>query len=52
MTPAFNSARDADKATAPIDLRTAVGPIRITPTDIELFRVEIAGLFKAFSSIR
>jgi hypothetical protein len=35
-----------------IELRTAVGSIRITPTDIELFRVDIAGLFQAVSSIR
>jgi hypothetical protein len=45
----LDSALDADQATALIGFRTA---IRITPTVIELFHVDIAGLFKALSSIR
>jgi hypothetical protein len=52
MMQGSNPARDADQAAALIEFRTAVGPIRIIPTDIELFGVDIVGLFKAISSIR
>ena len=43
---------DADQATALIGFRTAAGPIRITPTDIVPFSVDIAAIFKAISFIR
>jgi hypothetical protein len=47
-----STAHDVDKALVSIEFRTAVGPIRITQTDIELFDVDIAGLSRAISFIR